>query len=565
VDASEPHAAASAPGEPPQLVPEADPRLSPEQWARLPLYGESETVAVGDVLYGVGDVDPDFFAIEAGSVDIVREPVGEEPARVVARFGAGALLGELSILSHQDIYVTARVTEAGRVRRVPAREFRRLMASEGEISEVLLIAFQARRDLLLTAASDTIEIVGRDGTAASLAMRTYLQRMRLPHRWIEVGTLEADRVLRACGADATVLPVALLYGSTVLLRATPGDVAVTSGLAYRPRIDEDFDLVVVGGGPAGLAAAVYGASEGLETLCVDAIGPGGQAAASSRIENYLGFPSGLSGTDLATRAAIQALKFGARLNAPCEIVALRRDAAGLILDLADGTAIRTRAVILATGARYRQLAVDRWEEFEGAGIYFAATELEARQCQSSRVAVVGGANSAGQAALFLAQKGSRVDLIVRGDELGAGMSSYLVDRLLQHPAVAVHTGTEVTGLFGEESLRAIELTGRATGSTERIESSGLFCFIGATPATDWLRGIALDESGFVLTDSAIPSEVIERDWPAELTRPLPFETSIPGVFAAGDVRIGSMKRVAAAVGEGASAVASVHRRLAPLG
>ena len=329
------------------------------------------------MLYGVGDVDPDFFAIEAGAVDIVREPIGAEPARVVARFGPGGLLGELSILSHQDIYVTARVTEAGRVRRVPAREFRRLMASEGEISDLLLIAFQARRDMLLTTASDTIEIVGRDGTAASLALRTYLQRMRLPHRWIEVGTREADRLLLTCGADASALPVALLYGSTVLLRATPGDVAVSSGLAYRPRIDEDFDLVVVGRRTAGLAAAVYGASEGLETLCVDAIGPGGQAAAaSSRIENYLGFPSGLSGTDLATRAAIQALKFGARLNAPCEIVALRRDAAGLMLDLADGTAIRTRAVILATGARYRRLGVDRWAEFEGAGIYFAATEFK---------------------------------------------------------------------------------------------------------------------------------------------------------------------------------------------
>ncbi|HEY4224645.1 MAG TPA: FAD-dependent oxidoreductase [Pseudolysinimonas sp.] len=551
----------ATPVEPP--VPAAvDPRLSGALAERLRSYGAVEPTTAGQLLFRAGDVDPDFFAVESGTIEILSEATLDAPEQLIRRYDAGGLLGELSMLSHQDVYLTARVSQAGSVRRVTAVDFRRLMATEGELSDVLLQAFEARRDMLLTSASQTIQVVGHDGNAASLALRTYLIRMELPHRWLEAGSDEAIRTLTANGLPeySTELPIALLYNGRVLKRTTPGELAVAVGHAYRPRMDEDFDLVVVGGGPAGMAAAVYGASEGLETICLDAIGPGGQAAASSRIENYLGFPSGLSGAELTHRAAIQALKFGARLNAPCEIVGLRRDDDGLFVELGDGTSIRTRAVIVATGAAYRRLPLDRWDDFEGAGIYFAATELEARQCQGSRVAVVGGANSAGQAALFLAKKGSQVDLVVRGGDLGAGMSDYLVQRLRAHPDVTIRTGTEVTALSGDESLASIELTGR-DGAAETVHCSGLFCFIGATPATGWLDEVALDEAGFVLTDVQVPDE-LSAAWPSEFGDPLPFETSIPGVFAAGDVRIGSMKRVAAAVGEGASAVASVHRRLA---
>lgn len=548
--------------EPTPLPPGADPRLSAALQERLTQYGAVEPTAPGQLLFRAGDVDPDFFALESGTVDIVSEATVDSPESLITRYTAGGLLGELSMLSHQDVYLSARVRTAGSVRRVPSADFRRLMATEGELSDVLLQAFEARRDLLLTRASQTIQIVGHDGNAASLALRTYLIRMELPHRWLEAGSDEAIRTLIANGLPeySIELPIALLYNGRVLRRVTPGELAVAVGHAYRPRMDEDFDLVVVGGGPAGMAAAVYGASEGLETICLDAIGPGGQAAASSRIENYLGFPSGLSGAELTHRAAIQALKFGARINAPCEIVGLRRDDEGLLVELADGTSIRTRAVIVATGAAYRRLPLDGWDDFEGAGIYFAATELEARQCQGSRVTVVGGANSAGQAALFLAKKGSQVDLVVRGADLGAGMSDYLVQRLRAHPDVTIRTGTEVTALGGDESLASIELTDR-DGAVETVHCSGLFCFIGATPATGWLDEVALDEAGFVLTDVQVPDE-LSAGWSEEFGEPLPFETSMPGVFAAGDVRIGSMKRVAAAVGEGASAVASVHRRLA---
>ena len=555
----------AGPVEPTPLPSDADPQLSDELRARLARYGASEATSEGQVLFSAGDVDPDFFFLERGTIDIIGEAYNA-PSEAITRYTAGSFLGELTMLAHSDVYVTARVVEPGSVLRVPSTEFLRMMATEGDLSDVILTAFEARRAVLLTAASRMIEVVGRTGSAASLALLSYLIRMELPHRWLEAGSPDAVRALTANGMPeySIELPIALLYNGRVLRRTTPGELADAVGAAYRPRIDEDFDLIVVGAGPAGMAAAVYGASEGLETICLDAVGPGGQAAASSRIENYLGFPSGLSGAELTHRAAIQALKFGARLNAPCEIVALHRDADGLVVELPDGVRIRTRAVIIATGAQYRRLPLDRWADFEGAGIFFAATELEARQCQGSRVAVIGGANSAGQAALFLAKKGSQVDLVVRGADLGAGMSDYLVQRLQSHPGVTIRTSTEVTGLHGDESLESIELTTRVDGgAVESVECSGLFCFIGATPATGWLDGVALDDDGFVLTDMQLTEEVLAESWPAEFGAPLPFETSIPGVFAAGDVRIGSMKRVAAAVGEGASAVASVHRRLGP--
>jgi thioredoxin reductase (NADPH) len=355
------------------------------------------------------------------------------------------------------------------------------------------------------------------------------------------------------------LPAALMP-DRVLRRATPGELASAIGLTYR-RGDSSapVDLTVVGAGPAGLAAAVYGASEGLTTVLLDAVGPGGQAAASSRIENYLGFPSGISGAQLAERAETQALKFGARLSTPCEIVALGIDEHLRAL-LADGTEIPTRALIIASGARYRSLGLERWDEFVGAGIFYAATELEARSCADGPVTVVGGGNGAGQAALFLASCGCDVTVAIRRPEIESGMSRYLVDRLLANPKITVRGGTEVTSLDGERVLDSISLVGPA-GEPHEQACRGLFCFIGAQPATRWLTGVALDEHGFVRTDVQLTHDELGKTWAALGRGPLPFETSVPGVFAVGDVRHGSMKRVAAAVGEGASAVRSVHTAL----
>jgi thioredoxin reductase (NADPH) len=315
---------------------------------------------------------------------------------------------------------------------------------------------------------------------------------------------------------------------------------------------------VVGSGPAGLAAAVYGASEGLRTVSLDAAAIGGQAGASSRIENYTGFPNGISGGDLTARAAVQAMRLGARLNAPSEVVALRTQAGFHAVVLSDGSEIPTRAVIVASGARYRRLAVEDLERFEGAGVYYAATDLEARICGGAPVLVVGGGNSAGQAAIYLGQNNSMVTIAIRRDDLTHSMSQYLIERIEADAKIDLLTGVEVHGLAGGDSLEQATLRHIATGKLQTIPCAGLFCFIGADPATAWLGAtVMLDEDGFVLTDRQLSGSLN-----AGTFDPLPFETSTPGVFAAGDVRHGSLKRVAAAVGEGSSAVRSVHERLA---
>jgi thioredoxin reductase (NADPH) len=317
---------------------------------------------------------------------------------------------------------------------------------------------------------------------------------------------------------------------------------------------------VIGTGPAGLAAAVYGASEGLDTVSLDAVGTGGQAGASSRIENYVGFPNGISGEDLVVRAAIQAQRLGARLSSPCEVAGLRTDSAFHAVVLSDGSEVPCRTVIVASGARYQRLAVADLERFEGAGVYYAATDLEARICTGSDVIVVGGGNSAGQAALYLAQQGSDVSIAIRGRDLAKSMSAYLIERIAADPRIQVLTNTEVRALEGAGHLERVTVEFTPTGDSRTVPCIGLFCFIGADPSTEWLEGVvALDATGFVLTDRSLPDDVLATTY---ATRdPLPFETSVPGVFAAGDVRHGSLKRVAAAVGEGSSAVRSVHDHL----
>jgi thioredoxin reductase (NADPH) len=537
--------------------PVAFPELSDAQLARLSAYGTPQTVDAGDVLYGPGDATYDLIVIEDATVEIVQPATRDAPKESLVRFGPGSFLGELNLLTGQAVYLIARVVEGGRVHRIAPARFRRLMAEDPELSDILLEAFRARREILRqSGASRGIELVGSAMDSASLALRTYAARRRLPHLWFDADSVAGQSLISAASLTSADLPAALMP-DRVLTRATPGELAETLGLSYRG-IDGGgaVDLTVVGAGPAGLAAAVYGASEGLTTVLLDAVGPGGQAATSSRIENYLGFPSGISGAELAERAETQALKFGARLSTPCEIVALDI-AEHLHAVLADGTAIATRALIIASGARYRSLALERWDEFAGAGIFYAATELEARSCADGPVTVVGGGNGAGQAALFLASCGCEVTVAIRRPEIDSGMSRYLVDRLLASPKITVRGGTEVTRLDGGHALESISLVGPA-GELREQACHGLFCFIGAEPATGWLTDVALDEHGFVRTDVELTTDELGETWSALGRRPLPFETSVPGVFAVGDVRHGSMKRVAAAVGEGASAVRSVH-------
>jgi thioredoxin reductase (NADPH) len=427
------------------------------------------------------------------------------------------------------------------------------MAEEPELSDIVLRALLARRTMFRgSAARRAITIVGHEHASESLALRTYGARLALIHDWLDADSPTAAALIRAAGLRAADLP-AVILPNAVLSRASPGDLAHALGLTVDASTTAVVDLVVIGGGPAGLAAAVYGASEGLVTVAVDRTGPGGQAAASSRIENYLGFPSGLSGAELTGRAAVQALKFGAQLSSPCDVAELGVDGEHLRIGLANGAAIAARAAIVATGARYRRLALDGWDDYLGSGIYYAATEIEARAYAQARVVIVGGGNSAGQAALFLASRGCEATLAVRGAEIGKSMSAYLVDRVLADPRIEVRLRTEVTGLEGDEVLRAVTLNGAEPHACE-----ALFCFVGAVPETAWLSCLAADADGFLRTDAQLEPDDLGPGWEFLGRRPLPFECSVPGVFAAGDVRSGSIKRVAAAVGEGASAVRSVH-------
>jgi thioredoxin reductase (NADPH) len=481
--------------------------------------------------------------------------------RLVARFGPGQFLGELNLLSGQRVYVSARVVEPSVVIDVPVAALRELFAARPKLADTILAAFLARRARLMKDAATAIRLVGSRFSPDSLRLREYLARSRIPHEFMDAERdARVERLLRDLAVAPADLPVVIAPG-VVLRHPTPGELASYLGLTLDSVEPRAFDLVVIGGGPAGLAAGVYGASEGLDTLVLEMIAAGGQAGASSRIENYLGFPTGISGADLTQRAVVQAEKFGARLTSPCSATGLREEAGYLVVSLSDKTEVTGRALIVASGARYRRLDASGLGDFEGKGVYYAATEMEARLCAGLPVVVVGGGNSAGQAALFLAETCGQVSIVIRGPDLGKNMSRYLVDRIEADDRIVVRANTEVAGFEGVETLAAVRV--RTTGGESVLPCAGLFSFIGADPASGWLSGCAaLDEHGFVLTDRSIGAEELDARWAALGRLPLPFETSQPGLFAVGDLRSGSIKRVAAAVGEGSAAVRSVHEFLA---
>jgi thioredoxin reductase (NADPH) len=537
----------------------AFPTIDASEIAAIDALGKRRSVSAGEYLYREGDARYDFYVVLSGAVEIVVQSDGEE--RLVARFGSGQFLGELNLLSGQRVYVSARVAESGDVIDVPAAALRELFASRPKLADTILAAFLARRARLLRDASMAIRLVGSRFSPDSLRLREYLARNRIPHEFMDADRdARVERLLRDLAVGPADLPVVIAPGM-VLRHPTPGELASYLGLTLDSLSQRGFDLVVIGGGPAGLAAGVYGASEGLDTLVLEMVAVGGQAGASSRIENYLGFPTGISGADLTQRAVVQAEKFGARLTSPCAATGLHEASGYLVVALSDGTEVTGRALIVASGARYRRLDAARLEDFEGNGVYYAATEIESRLCAGSPVVVVGGGNSAGQAAMFLADSGSQVAIVIRGSDLGKNMSRYLVDRIQADSRIGVRTNTEVAGLEGDRSLTAVRL--RTAGGDSVLPCAGLFSFIGAEPASGWLSGCAaLDEHGFVLTDRSLGADRLDTRWETLGRLPLPFETSQPGLFAVGDLRSGSIKRVAAAVGEGSAAVRSVHEYLA---
>jgi thioredoxin reductase (NADPH) len=535
--------------------------LSDAQLAELASFGTEREVASGEVLYRAGAEGYDFFVVLEGEIEVVRREATGDVS--VARHGPGRFLGELNLLTGQRAYLTARVSRPGRVLAIGHDEFRRMMSSRPELSDPIFRAFVARRELLRAGeGAGAIRIIGSRYSPEATALRAFANRSRLPHTWTDLEDEPDPAVLLAgLGVKPRDAPI-VVTPNALLRRPTPGQFAEHLGLTFRHAPGYLCDLVVVGTGPAGLAAAVYGASEGLDTISLDAVAIGGQAGSSSRIENYVGFPNGVSGEDLTASAAIQAMRLGARLNAPCEVAGLRAEHGFHVITRADGSELPSRAVIVASGARYRRLAVADLERFEGAGVYYAATDLEARICGGFDVIVVGGGNSAGQAAIYLAEQKCHVSLVVRRDSLTATMSAYLIERIEADPRIDVVTETEVRALAGDGHLSDAMLEHVPSGERRTVRCSGLFCFIGAEPATAWLGDcVTLDRGGFIVTDRSLPESV--RTGPDFTARaPLPFETSLPGVFAVGDVRQGSLKRVAAAVGEGSSAVRSVHEYLA---
>jgi thioredoxin reductase (NADPH) len=537
---------------------EAWPTLSSADMALVGQVGVRRQVREGEYLYREGDVAYDFFVLVSAEVDIVMAADSSE--RVLVHHGPGRFLGELNMLSGLRVFVSAKVVKAGEVIEVSRDRLRQLMATNPRLGDTILAAFVARRGLLMTGASPSVRVIGSRFSPESSRIMEFLIRTRVPHEWLDADQdPQVEGLLEEFDIAASDLPVVVATG-TVLRRATPGELSAYLGFTVESLPERSFDLVVVGGGPAGLAAAVYGASEGLHTLGLEMTAPGGQAGMSSRIENYLGFPMGISGADLSQRAIIQAEKFGASLTAPCTVASLTNRAGFLVVRLSDGSEVTGRAVIAATGASYRRLDAARLSDFEGNGVFYAATEMEARLCGTSPVVVVGGGNSAGQAAIFLGQGGCSVTLVIRGPDLEKDMSRYLTQRVEADPNITLLTNTTVIGLDGDETLRSVHLNG-PDGPID-LPCAGLFSFIGADPSSAWLNGCAaLDDRGFVLTDLSLTSDQLGPSWQGLGRSPLPFETNHPGLFAVGDVRSGSTKRVAAAVGEGSASVRSVHQYL----
>jgi thioredoxin reductase (NADPH) len=543
----------------------ADPRLSLQQIEALSRHGERRRTKAGEVLFREGDPTCDFFVVLEGLVEVVEGSGGER--RLIAVHGPGRFLGELNMLTGQAVLLTAVVREPGQVLAVPAEEVRRLVAKDPALGDLVLRAFLIRRSLLLDIGAG-LRIIGSRFSPDSRRLREFAARNRLPHHWIDLeDDAAAEALLRELGIKPEETPVVILSGEVVLRNPSNAELARRLGLRVQISGEAVWDLVIVGAGPAGLAAAVYGASEGLATIVVESVATGGQAGTSPRIENYLGFPSGLSGMELAERAVIQAEKFGARISVPAAAQGLDESSGHHVLKLEDGTELLARAVLIATGARYRRLPVARLEEFEGNGVYYAATLVEAHMCRDGAVAVVGGGNSAGQAALFLAQYAQSVHLLVRHDDLGRDMSPYLIDQIGRHPRVEVYLNTEVKELLGGSgNLEPLVVEDNRTGERRQIEARAVFVFIGADPCVSWLgRQLALDENGYILTGAAAAGPDGHGEGIEGTRAPLLLETSRPGVFASGDVRSGATRRVASAVGEGAMAVQMVHERLAEMG
>ena len=497
------------------------------------------------MLFDVGQDGYDFTYLKEGMIDIIDRTVD----KTVVSITEGNFTGELGMLMGQKTFLAARAKTDCSVIVISQSHIRQLIATVPGIGDVIVGAYAARRRLLIEWGAGGLLIVSKSRNEA-MNLLEFASRSRIPFRWIEYSDNKEFRQLKETHEIPRANTVVIVGDSEILTDPTPRQVAASIGMDLVADTESMFDLLVVGAGPAGLAASIYAASEGLRVLAIEDTAIGGQAGTSSRIENYLGFPEGISGTALAYKAEVQAVKFGARITVPRRATRLFQKKQWFEIELDDDRCIKGRAVLLANGVQYRRLPLEKLESLEGHGIYYAATDLEARYCLDVNVVIIGGGNSAGQAAMFLSQYAQCTYVVVRGDGLSETMSSYLSERIMNDKRIELVTGSEVCKLHGEDRLEGITLCNRVTGEENHIETQALFIMIGAQPNTEWLEDqVMLDDHGFILTGSQKAGSNSD------------FETSLPGIFAVGDIRSGSVKRVASAVGEGSVVVSSIHQYL----
>ena len=538
------------------------PTLTAAQIARIAAHGRRRRVAPGEVLVQAGERTARLFVVASGRIDVVRpSAAGEE---VLVSFGPGMFTGEVTMLSGRRGLAQLQVGAVGEVIEVGRDDLLALIQTDGDLSEILMRAFILRRAELIARGVGDVVLLGSAHCQGTLRIREFLTRNGHPYTVLDLDRdAGVEELLERFHVSAADVPVVICRGDVVLRNPTNQQIA--DCLGFNDAIDQTTirDLVIVGAGPSGLAAAVYGASEGLDVLVVESTAPGGQAGASSKIENYLGFPTGISGQDLADRAYTQAEKFGAQVIIAKGATRLACDRKPYAIEIGDGQRLPARAVIIATGAEYRRLPIENLPQFEGAGVYYAATFMEAQLCADEEVIIVGAGNSAGQAAVFLAQGAKRVHMLIRSEGLADTMSRYLISRIEDHPRIVRHVHAEIVSLEGNGHLERVGWRDKQSG---RIETHGIrhvFAMTGAAPSTRWLGGcLALDAKGFIKTGPDLsPEDLATARWPLGRAPHL-LETSLPGVFAIGDVRAGSLKRVASAVGEGSIAIAAVHQVLA---
>jgi thioredoxin reductase (NADPH) len=536
---------------------DAFPTLDDAQVATLARFGTRRSLHDGEHLFKAGDRTYKFFVVERGAVEILEHSSGE--SKTVALHERHAFGGDVSLVTGRPALVSAVARGETEVFEIAPEDIRRIMGERPALGDVLLRAFIARRELLVASDFQGLRVFGSGASRDTFRIRDFLARNQVPFTWIDLDhESQVGDLLRGFGVSEVDTPV-VVFGSEPLLR-NPSTRALADLIGVRrPLAQKVYDLVIVGGGPAGLAAAVYGSSEGLATVVIDATAPGGQAGTSSKIENYLGFPTGISGGELAKRAIFQAQRFGTQFSSPSRVTRLEFEPDTYRIWFDDEEHVSTRCVLIATGADYRKLEVPGREQLEGSGVYYAATQTEADLCRSSDVIVVGGGNSAGQGAMYLSEKTPKVFLLLREGGLRKSMSSYLADRIEGADNIEVLSDTEISRMHGNAWLEAVEIKNRRTGETRTIRTTAIFTFIGAVPCTDWLpAAIEKDSKGFVKTGRS----VLDSPYWSAKREPFLLETSRPGIFAAGDVRLGSIKRVASAVGEGSMAVQFVHEYLA---